>query len=291
MDNIKKLLKIILILIILIILLIVIILIYAKNNSNDTDNNENTNSTDIETEEYINSLSEEAKKQGNVSNEEKIVILNCLQKYYNALNINSTSYYGILYGEYQQLYSNEEIQEQVYQYLSEKYIEENNIQKNNVFNFVSSLTVSPIVIPYEIKKIDNNNLDTFIVNVVIENRDNYNFIGQEYLIINLDKEKQLYSIEPKGNNYNDIDEIELESLEETITSKQLNTYKSASATYEEITKYYFNMYKQLSLGAPEIAYQLLNEEYRNKRFENVDNFKEYIQENKNSILEKQANEF
>lgn len=290
MDNMKKLLRIILILILVIILLIVAILIFAKNNSNEI-NNSVDESTDVETKKYLSSLSQEALEQRDVSNEDKILIQNCLQKYYNSLNLNSTLYYGMLYGEYQQLYSNEEIQEQVYQYLSEKYIKENNIQKNNVFSFVSSLRVSPMVIPYEIKKIDNENLNTFIVGVVIENQKNYELIKQEYLVINFDTKNKLFSVEPKGNEYNNIDDVRLENLEENIIQQQLNTYRSVSATFEEITKYYFNMYKQLSFGAPEIAYKLLDEEYRNKRFENVDNFKKYVQNNHDNIKSLQANQF
>ena len=99
MDNMKKLLRIILILILVIILLIVAILIFAKNNSNEI-NNSVDESTDVETKKYLSSLSQEALEQRDVSNEDKILIQNCLQKYYNSLNLNSTLYYGMLYGEY-----------------------------------------------------------------------------------------------------------------------------------------------------------------------------------------------
>ena len=45
------------------------------------------------------------------------------------------------------------------------------------------------------------------------------------------------------------------------------------------------MYKRLALSVPELAYNYMDEEYRNKRFESIEGFKEYIENNRDNIEE------
>ena len=53
---------------------------------------------------------------------------------------------------------------------------------------------------------------------------------------------------------------------------------------EDFPKEYVNVFKRLALGAPEELYKLLNEEYKKARFKTLEEFKEYIKENKAEII-------
>lgn len=46
---------------------------------------------------------------------------------------------------------------------------------------------------------------------------------------------------------------------------------------------YLNDYINKALNYPELAYNLLDEEYRNKRFESIEDYKIYISDNKKHI--------
>lgn len=46
---------------------------------------------------------------------------------------------------------------------------------------------------------------------------------------------------------------------------------------------YLNDYINKALNYPELAYNLLDEEYRNKRFESIEDYKIYISDNKNIL--------
>ena len=84
---------------------------------------------------------------------------------------------------------------------------------------------------------------------------------------------------------NDIDLTEFEQIATTgeqkyIINEQLTGefFQEDIADNETVTRY-FNYYKMLLLTNPEKAYSLIDEKYKTLRFENYDNFNQYIQNN------------
>lgn len=68
----------------------------------------------------------------------------------------------------------------------------------------------------------------------------------------------------------------LHSVGDYITKYEANEYLPVMINNEDIVKIYLNNYKNNILTDISAAYNLLNKEYREKKFGNIDKFKEYI---------------
>ena len=106
-----------------------------------------------------------------------------------------------------------------------------------------------------------------------------------YLIVNLDTVNSTYSVEPlEDNKYNNIDEVVIENQINEIEPNDSNEFSYQMVTGEYIAQKYMDTFKRITLGNAGLGYQLLDEEYRNKRFGNEQNFQEYVQKNYNELL-------
>ena len=88
------------------------------------------------------------------------------------------------------------------------------------------------------------------------------------------------------------EEIELSEFEQIakngtqkylITQNYTGEFLQEDITNNNIVKRYFEYYKLLILSKPEKAYSLIDEEYKEIRFENYDNFYKYIDYNSNFL--------
>lgn len=65
----------------------------------------------------------------------------------------------------------------------------------------------------------------------------------------------------------------------------VNEYSIVNITEEQMANIYLNNFKSYLINDVNYAYQLLNEEYRNKKFGNINNFIDYVNTvNKNSMV-------
>lgn len=64
---------------------------------------------------------------------------------------------------------------------------------------------------------------------------------------------------------------------------ECNELQYVSVGIEDLMQIYFNDYKTYALTNPKQAYELLNKEYREKRFKDLDEYKLYISNNKEKI--------
>ena len=69
------------------------------------------------------------------------------------------------------------------------------------------------------------------------------------------------------------------NIQNGITYEKYNAVSYMSVSDAQMSVIYFNMYKEKLLNSHEEAYNLLDEEYKEKRFDKIDNFKAYIQKN------------
>ena len=177
-------------------------------------------------------------------------------------------------------------------FLSKKYIEANNITVDNVLD-----------------KIPNNGKVDFkalhMLRVLNYEKEQYAVYGIEtstndgieedvYFIVDVDKntDNGIFAITPiEKNKYTKLEDIPLNINEVSIEKNDNNNFSYTTITDRELTQKYFSYYKSLMLNNPEKAYEMLDEEYRNKRFGSVDDFKSYIDKNREDIEDYVAKEY
>lgn len=99
-----------------------------------------------------------------------------------------------------------------------------------------------------------------------------------YMIIYLDYSNYTYRIEPiTVDEYKELVKNKGMSGEDlTIEKNKYNNFEDVYITDEEMAIKYIKDYTNKALEHPEIAYDLLDEEYRNKRFGDPEKYKEYV---------------
>ena len=82
-----------------------------------------------------------------------------------------------------------------------------------------------------------------------------------------------------SNNISDetnIDEEESEKIQE-------NHYESLNVTDQQMAQKYFIDYRDNRLYFPEDAYETLEKNYRERRYDSIEEYKKYIDDNRNEI--------
>lgn len=277
----EKLIKKLIIIVVIIILLIVTVIIgmvifenYSKrNDENIIDDQEN--------------YSEEHEEQSaDITENDFYTVSNYISQYFDILNKENSAYYGKDDdGNFVKVFSDDEIKTEILNLLSTEYINNNDITINNVYDFVDDIEEDVNFVPIDMAlKSSNSQVQQFVVSGLLENI-NYNIIKVKYLIVNLDTVNSTYSVEPlEDNKYNNIDEVVIENQINEIEPNDSNEFSYQMVTGEYIAQKYMDTFKRITLGNAGLGYQLLDEEYKNKRFRNEQNFQEYVQKNYNELL-------
>lgn len=264
-----------LLLIISIILIIIIFNLQRKINDYDKNNKDGIDSSILN--EYIDD-------ENTISKTAYFDINTCVSQYLNIINTKRSIYYGYNEkGEYSIIVEENEIKKNIYDVLSKSYIKKNNITIENIYDYVKTTDVSTLYIPLEASAIQDENIQGFIIHGLIETT-KLEVIDEIFAVVNIDKENNVFSIEPIYGDYTSINEIKVEQLDDVININDNNKFDNISVSAENIVKDYINIYKRLSIGSPEIAYNMLDEEYRTIRFQNLEGFKKYVEENKQNII-------
>ena len=278
MNNKLKNIIILLIIISLIIMsAIVIVLINLNKRTVENGTTEDIGGDDI--------ISGYAKGESNsISRDSYEDINNCISIYFDVLNVENAAYYGRdENGEISRNIDENEIKQKIYNILGENYKSKNNITVDNVYNKVKTIKEKWIYVPLEASLIQDGDIKSFIVHGLAETLE-MRVVDEVFVIINIDVIKNIFSVEPIYGNYNSISKIEISELEKNIKESEDNKFILSSETNESISKDYINLYKELTIGSPDRMYNLLDKEYREKRFGNLDNFKKYIEQNRDKIF-------
>ena len=261
----KKTLILLMIIVVIIIISIVVALLLLT-----TSNNEEVASNNTVSEENNNET--EAEPQINES------------KYYNITNVVRT-YLGALDKSKYILsdgtnYSEDEsTKESIYNLLSTEYIESNNITVENVYDYVKDVNENITFVPLDMRLSQGQNVDKFLVYGNIVYMDSQD-LEKVYVIVNIDNTNNTFSIEPiNSEEISNINDFKFESTLNTIEKNYSNTYLDNNMSDEDISKEKFNNFKLLILRKSEDLFNLLNEEYRNKKFGDYNGFSQYIDSN------------
>lgn len=208
----------------------------------------------------------------------------CMQKYVDNINIKNSKYYLYDRTNNKLIVTDEnEIKQNIYNLLSDKYITEKNITIENLYDNVETLQEEAMYLPIEAGLIQDGNIKSFATYGLVQSTKDYSVICKLFSIVNINVNEGKFSIEPLYGDYTGISEILIKNPEQTITGNAENRFSMTKITSESYPTEYINIYKSLALGAPEKLYSLLDEEYKKARFENFDEFKEYIEKNKTKI--------
>ena len=170
--------------------------------------------------------------------------------------------------------------EALYSIVDNSYLKEFNISDRNqlIDRYKDILEEEQI----EVKNIYNlrlsDNIELFLVKglLVLNNQEIEIFVKLDTLnktfSVFPDEYLEKYEYSENSNNIN-IDKGE-------INKNEYNTFKFSDISDEKMALSYFNILKSDLVGNAEVVYNYLNEEYRNKRFENIENFNKYIEDNK-----------
>lgn len=198
--------------------------------------------------------------------------------YIQSLNKNNSLYININEDGSTEL-KESELKMSIMNLLSEEYIKNNNININNLNNYIELLNEQLLVVPINMKGISTGSIKTYVVQGIALNFE-YELKEEFNIIVNIDYNNRTFSIEPTSEKYEDINKAnQLNSIKEN----QNNKYLTTSLNIENIVKDYMNNLKRMMLSKPELVYNRLDVEYRSKRFGTIDKFKEYIDKNKEEI--------
>ena len=176
-----------------------------------------------------------------------------------------------------------EDKEVVISYLNEEYINSNQINTQNVFNIVKVF-----------KNYDSYRTIEMYETFDIENRYELYFVKGKidgsyvYFRVGIDENNETFDIYPINEElYNKQivkDEQNNENKQVSIPKKTYNYYRSTHISNEDLVRMYYVDFIKLMFQDTEQAYLMLNEEYKNAKFGNINNFKKYINNNKEFLL-------
>lgn len=275
----KKIYYLIISTIIIIIIIVILMLFYLQNSQNNQIENKDAN---IIQKELVQNNFNEVNNRNDYYDIKKII---------NKYILYARQIYGWVDSEkYQDTDINNEGIEAFYNILDEKYIKDMNVQKSNINSKVKEYQNNE----YNLNKLYfcnlSNNLRLYYSEFTIDNE-------KINLLIKVDSMNNTYSIFlddyiRKKEYYVDMDTKNIEIDLNSIEKNNFNTYRSSNITDDYIVTDYIDNIKENLINNPEYMYQnMLEQEYREKRFGSIDNFKNYINENKSEIESIEAKKY
>lgn len=263
----KKLITILISILIILMFLIIGSIIYLKKGIDmDKENSESIGDPGV----TIDYATEELTTV--TSNSDFFTVYNCVQNYISKLN---ASYYD---DNDEELFGTD-----IYNLLSNEYIEKNNITLENIKRNITFKSEQIIFIPVQMKYIDLGTINRYVVYGVCQNIQN-EYIDDMYILVDLDFNNKTYSITPLENKkYSNIEDIEVNKEIEAIDSNNYNTFREQTITYKYLCNQYLIIFKRLMLVKPEIAYNYIDEEYKLNRFATLNDYLNYISKNRDEI--------
>lgn len=276
-----KKIKILIISIIILILIIGVILMIFNNKNNNINENFANNV------EVVSEKSED--NRSDITTTNYYIIQKCISQYLGIINKNNPAYYRVNdNGENVKFVNEDYIKGRIYDLLSENYINKNNITKNNVYSYVENITENVNFCMLDAKVIKNDNINQYIIYGFIESAEN-EFITNKYYIINLDENNNIFSVEPISKKYNNLNDISVDNVK--IEKNENNKIPTVKINSETQCKNYLTEFKRMMLSNQEVAYEYLDKDYREKRFGNLNQFKNYINKNKDELKSLSVSEY
>ena len=178
----------------------------------------------------------------------------------------------------------------IYNFLNPNYISQNGITTENVLEKVPDNGKVEFT-PLEMYQLLGNYRTQYAVYGEMENMETEEKT-QCYFIVDVDKTNSSFYITPvEFSKYANVKDIPLSDKDTSIELNDNNYFSYTVMQENDIMLKYFSYYKRLMQENPDMAYLLLDEEYRNKRFGSVEEFKNYVSKNQEDIQTYVAKEY
>ncbi len=248
---INKLKKIIIILCFIIAIIVLILLCYLKMNENydsNITNNIDENSFDVEVDEEI---------MDTLTEDELFNAKNCIQLYVN--------------------YIADKNYDAVMSVLDENYIKENNISVDNIENKIKKYNDNNYFIiskAYK-KELTLDIVKYYISGSIFDNK--FSTSEQIDCTVLMDNANNVFSIVPEDLRNNS--KFEFNEYIKLDANNYYNKVVYKAYSNGDVISEYFNLYKDLAINNPNLAFQLLDSTYKEKRFNNsIDEYKKYLKD-------------
>lgn len=189
--------------------------------------------------------------------------------------------------------------------LTDEYKKDKNIDKTNIMDNINKIKKDEV---FNTEKVYSYDSDFYFNIYIIKGRLIEKSTKLTYdcdFLLNIDGKNLTFKIAPleNGNNYinyadDSIENINIAILEKTTKEIESNEYNKADLAIgigdKDVAKYYYNEYVFNMTYDTQKAYNLLNEEYKSKRFNNYNDYKKYLEQNQNSksfIMKYKVEEF
>lgn len=258
----KKLKIIILCLIIAIIAIGTTVIVISLNNKNgDEQNNTSLENTDLDNNESTNESDfiEIANNKPSKTTTPNIffTVDSCIKNYLMMLHTKTSDV--------------------VLSYLNSDFINEDQINENNIFQKLEQYNNINSYMTVDMYNYIGNGAISYYTKGIIDNRN-------VYFILALDQTNGTFDIIPiTGEKYNNIlngdlsDEVNNDRM---ISGKEYNFYSMLDFDDQGLAKKYYQEFITLMLASTDETYNFLDEQYRNLRFPTINNFNQYINNNK-----------
>jgi len=212
------------------------------------------------------------------------------KRYYGIENI-IKNYFAYLNEENLSLGDKVTVEDYICYILNDSYIKENNIAKDNVWEYVRPFGKNKEPIINEMYVRETSDYFVEYVQVTLYDKDQLNYKNKYNFNYNFDKIDVYYRVDVDSihSTYRmqPIEKSEFDSrskAEDTKISIEKNEYNSinfaTSLTDAAMSMKYLSNYKEKMRYDIESAYEVLDQQYREKRFGSLDEYKRYVLENK-----------
>lgn len=211
-------------------------------------------------------------------------VAKCVSAYLDKINTNNSLYYGAdENGNMVKTVEDSDIAQMIIDILDSNYVKTNNINQNNLYSFVEKVTEKEMFTPLKINILPGKTTEKYAVYGITQSISN-KFIRELYIIVTLDVKNYTYSIEPILNaNYKDIGEIKLENQNIPIQKNNENQFEYEQIDNGYISNKYLDSFKKMLLSNPQLAYNYIDETYRNEKFGNYQVFEQWINSTNQTI--------
>lgn len=170
--------------------------------------------------------------------------------------------------------------EAVIDLLDEEYKKSNNVLINNYKNKLYEINENTLLVPIEMKAKYDNNISIYILKAYMSE----NNTDEKYFICRVDSKNQTFSIEFVNEKVESIDNLKVSENDNVIQPNSFNSFQIENMTYEQIAQKYFDNFKTMIINYTDVYYsKYFTDEYKEKRFGSINEFKVYIEKNKEKI--------
>lgn len=203
-----------------------------------------------------------------------------ISEYLNNISIEKVSSISVVDQEENSL-SEQQKNERIYSKLSSEYINKNNITVQNVKQYVYQHEGRLVFYPIAMNGKQEDNMINYSVYGRMRDITTGNF-KEIYIKVITDTKNNTFAIEPmEDEKITSLQQIDLNITIKSIEKNDYNSFSYKKVSSKDLLDKYIGTYRVYTILAPEIAYSYLDEDYKNKRFETFENYKIYLEENKN----------